>query len=372
MRRIESKAVLLKRRVKTVQTKAIFAGLLYLIGLIALTALAAIFPTVKGAAINGNKALPILEFYRPLVTLFKNLKSLTVEIVIDATVALAYVAMMLVMVIGIVSACTKLGWLFKRRASYANGFNRNAYAMDYIANRFASAFAAFVCVGLITYLFTAGAKLDTFAYVTLGVGFVFHFGAGVLGGTVTTFTAVNHVEEEEREHGVLVYFIRNVIQVIVVTLLIVFMMKETVIVAYLKEVLDKLLVSKTAFAAADYKEMIYPAIELVLWVFIMILATHATAETEYNRDCMYGVGMRNFVIFSMLSFVAAVAMIAVCFAGLSPAAAESLNVNYLIIAGISLVAFILDLVVRSYQRGTYDEVEVEDYIRDGNPMQYNY
>ena len=53
MRRIESKAVLLKRRVKTVQTKAIFAGLLYLVGLIALTALTAIFPTVKGAAVNG-------------------------------------------------------------------------------------------------------------------------------------------------------------------------------------------------------------------------------------------------------------------------------------------------------------------------------
>ena len=74
----------------------------------------------------------------------------------------------------------------------------------------------------------------------------------------------------------------------------------------------------------------------------------------------------------MLSFLVSVALLALPFAGMGLTEVATLNKSNLIVAGVALVAFILDLIVRSYQRGTYDEVDMEQYIREGDPMQYNY
>lgn len=374
MRRIETRAVLLKRRVKLVQRKAILAGLLYLTGTLVLLALSCVFPMVLGTGFSDGSLLPILTFYKPIFELIEgDLKNWTVELVINALVATMFMITVLIKFIGFAASCTKLGWLFKRRASYANGFNRNMYAMDYMANRYASSFGGFTCITLITYLLVDGAKLSTFAFLTFAVGLLFHFVAGIIGGTVTVFTSGDHIEEEEREHGIAVYVVRNIIQLAAVAAITFFLAKESVLGEFVLKILDMLLISKTAFTQEVIMEMIYPATELLLWVCILVLITHATAETEFNRDCMAGVGMRNFAIFSMFAFLLSVGLVALPFAGMGLAGAEAvLNKSILIVAAIALVAFILDLIVRSYQRGTYDEVDMEQYIREGDPMQYNY
>ena len=80
MKRINSKAALLKKRVKVMHGRAEFAGILYLLGTLALTALVAVFPLINGTVLAPNAEFPALAitamtFYQPFVDLFNNLSA---------------------------------------------------------------------------------------------------------------------------------------------------------------------------------------------------------------------------------------------------------------------------------------------------------
>ncbi len=374
MKRVSSKATLLKRRVKTIQNRAKFVGMLYLIGLLALTALVVCMPLLKGTVITptGNK-LAVLAFYQPFIDLFKGgikgLKALSVEKIVNAYIALVYAILLLTLLIDVLRCLGKLNWLFKRRASYVNGFNRNMYAMDDMGKRFTWSFVSTLVTYVTIYLLTSGAKLTTYAYIALGLGLGIHFIAGLIGGTVTIFTTGEQIEEQTRDNGLFVYFVRNVLQLTVVAVIVWFFLKESVFFVKVQELLDILVVKKSGFKAIKPMEYIPAIVELFAWIWVWVLGAHAFGATEFNRDGTRGAGMKNFAVFTFLLTLTVGALVA--FPYLKIGATTGLNKNLLIVAIVAFGGFLLDCIIRPHCREiSQEEMDVEEYFRGGN-TQYN-
>ncbi|MBQ8291511.1 MAG: hypothetical protein IJX88_03250 [Clostridia bacterium] len=375
MRRIDSRATLLKRRVKVVQNRAKVAGMIYLLGLLALAALAFCTPFMTGTAVtkSGSTALPVLTFYKPLVALFKNglagLKTLSLEQIFNAVTAVLFLAILLTVAIDLLRGFGKLDWLFKRRASYNNGFNRNMYAMDDLADRFTSSFACILTLNILIYMFAGeGVKLTLYAYIAVGTGFAVHFLAGVIGGTVTVFSTGEKIEEQKRDHGLFTYFIRNVFQLAVVAAILYFLTKESVLFVKCKEFIDQIVVKKAGFKSVNIKEYIPAAVEAVLWIFYFAMLRHAVAETEFNRNCLQGAGMKNFAICSFFAALFAGAWVALPYIKIGEA--TGLNKNLAIVAGVAVVGFLFDCLAKPRQKYDYDDFDADEYIRE-NGYPYN-
>lgn len=377
MKRIPSKATLLKKRVRKIQGRAKFVGIFYLLGTIGLLAITACMPLLAGTVIATDVAvMPVLTFYQPIVDLFASgaeaFNSLTATQVTELIVVVLFAAMLLTMVLNVLRSIGKLGWLFKRRASYSNGFNRNMYAMDDMAKRFSNSLYTLVVIHLFIYLFSgASAQITTNAYIALGAGFGLHFICGLIGGTVTLFSTGDRVEEEVRENGLFVFFVRNLLQIAAVAAIAYFLLQESVLVAKIQELLKLVLEEKKPIAEIDWMSVIPAGIELFAWTFISVLAGHAIADTEFNRDGVVGSGMRNFAIFSFLTALVLAAGIALPMLGIGVAATE-LNQNLLIAAAVALVAFLLDCIIRPRTRddSDYDDVDMDAYFQGGE-QRYN-
>ncbi|MBO5239845.1 MAG: hypothetical protein J6B56_00295 [Clostridia bacterium] len=388
MKRIPSKATLLKKRVRKIQNRAKFVGFLYLIGTIALLAITACMPILTGTCITaaGATDMPVLTFYQPILDLFAGgaeaFNSLTAAQITKLIVVVLFGAMLLTMAINVLRSIGKLGWLFKRRASYSNGFNRNMYAMDDMADRFSNSLYALVMINLFIYLFSGGlpaegqeatVQLTTNAYIALGVGFGLHFICGLIGGTVTLFSTGDRVEEEVRENGLFVFFVRNLIQIAAVAAIGYFLLQESVLVAKIQEVLVLVIEEQKPLAEIDWMSALPAGLELLAWIFVAVLVGHAVADTEFNRDGVVGSGMRNFTIFSFLAAVALAAGIALPMLGIGVAEATTeLNQNLLIAAAVALVAFLLDCIIRPRARDDmgYDDVDMDAYFQGGE-QKYN-
>lgn len=377
MKRTHSKAAFIRKRVKTVQGRAKFVGILYLLGAIALAAAVVCLPVLNGTAIGENgKLLPVLTFYKPIVGLFEggfgsivgNLKSLTAADVSALMASVFYGCMLLGVVFNVLRCFKKLKWLFKRRASYTNGFNRNMYAMDDLGKRFSGSLAAMINFYLLIYLcsMTGGdavtyPQITMYGYIALGAGLVWHLFAGLIGGTVTLFTIGENVEEEPREFGLFTYFVRNVLQIVAVAAILYFFIPNSVVWQKFPEMCVAVLGgSITALINIPV------IIEIVALLFIFILTKHATAATEFNRDCMDGKGMKNFAVFSLFTAIAFAALALLPMLGIGVETKGSMNVQLLIVAAIAFVAFLLDCIIKSrHSKVNYDDLGVEDYLRDG-------
>ena len=381
MKRIQSPALLLKRRVKKVQGNAKFAGILYLLGALVLFAATAVIRMFNGNCLAPEGAAElspvVLSFYQPVVDLFAGgaeaLSAITVAQIVDLAIVLVFVVMLLVTLVNFFRGMGCLNWLFKRRASYTNGFNRNAYAMDDLAKFFSSSFATVIVGNLVIFGLSGGMAameaqelaLTTFAIVPVAFGLFIHFVAGLVGGTVTLFTVGEHVQEETRPNGLFLYFVRNVFQVAATGAIIYFLLGESVVMATLQNVLVAVVENKEPITALNFNEMIPAGAELVAWVFILVLIKHATAATEFNREGAAGAGMHNFAVFAF--FTAAV------LAALGVVLAAEMNMNLVIAAAVAFVAFVLDCALKYRERRVnYDEVSMESYFKsasEGN--QYN-
>ena len=374
MKKTHSKASLLAKRVKKVQGKAKRAGLLYFLGTLAMLAIVVALPVLSGTVL-GDAMLPVLTFYAPIVALFdggaanalNNVKALSAQGCAELLVALFYGIMVLVLLINVLRTFGKLGWLCKRKASYTYGFNRNAYAMDKLANRFTGSFATFVTMYLLIYLVSGTAQLGMYAYVGLGAGAAIHLLAGLIGGKVTLFTMDDNIEEEPREFGLFVYFVRNVLQMAVVAAILYFFVPQTTFGAELPN-----LVMAAVNVDVNALLNIPVLVELVAWLCIFVLIRHAAAETEFNRDCIDGTGMKNFRLFSFLTALCLAAIIVLPMVGVVPEAELNMNVVYAAVA--AFVGFLVDCIIKSRRpkekklakkaQAESEEVGVEDYLRE--------
>ena len=360
-----------KKRINAIHSRAKFVGVFYLFGILALAAVLVMATLVDntclGTAVFPAFALPVTTFYQPFVTLFSNLESLTVDILIDVAVATLYGILLLVLLCNILGSLSKLNWLFKRRASYINGFNRNMYAMDAIAKKFSSTFAAGVILYLQIYLLTKGAALNTFAYAFLAVGGFFHIFGGLIGGTVTLFTKGETTQEEPREFGVFVFFIRNLLQIAAVGGIIYFLVPQSMIVSALLDVAKNVILAQNfEWFTTNLMSLIPAMAELVAWLCILVLIKHALAPTEYNRDGMDGAGMQNFAVFTFFTAVCLAAIVVLPMFAITPALTQEAITAFILAASIAFVAFLLDLIVRPRYHEDSDDTDMEAYLTGDN------
>lgn len=371
MKRIQSKAGLLKKRVKAVQGKAKFVGIVYLLGVIALAAVSALFSLTGGTVVSTEEGFTVVKFYQELMALIKTeggfmsvLKDPT--LLMNLIILALYVVLLLVLVINVFRALSKLNWLFKRRASYVNGFNRNMYAMDDLGKCFASSFAAVFIINLLIVLLgkaNGETGVTLIAYIVLGAGAAIRIVFGLIEGSVTLFTTGDKIEEEEREHGLFIYFVRNLIQLAAVAGMIFFLLGVTELGVGLKTLLTEMIVNGN-FTYAINLSCIPMYVELLLWIFMMVMIKHATASTEYHRDCNHTAGMKNFAIFSFLSFLMIAALVVFPYVGIGLAEGESAALNMpLLYAGIiAFVVFLFDCICRARDKKNKESEHTEDPV----------
>ena len=102
-------------------------GILYLIATVFLAAMA-FLPLVYGTSVGS---MWVKNFWKPFLEL-KNIKTSETAVILNAFVALVYALLLLTVVINVLKSLSKLGRLFKKRASRLNGFNRTVIAMEEI------------------------------------------------------------------------------------------------------------------------------------------------------------------------------------------------------------------------------------------------
>ena len=373
MKRINSKSAILKKRVAVIHGRAKLAGVLYLLGIFAIAGLALLFTPFDGTILAPvtqfpTPNVPITGVIGPIMALAQNVQALTLSLLLDGVVAILYLVLAVVVIVNVFNALSKLGWLFKRKASYTNGFNRNMYAMDDLAKLFSSSFSASIILYLQIYLLTSSTV--TFAlpcYVWLAVGLAVHFLAGIIGGTVTLFTTGDKMEEEKREFGVFVFFIRNVIQVAIVGGILYFLVPQSVFLQGVTEIVDNVLIKNNPSWIMENVMGLLPFVfETLAWVCISVLIKHATADTEYNRDGLDGYGMKNFAVFSIFTTLLLGGIVALLFMETGFSLENEKMVALLISTGIAFGGFLLDCIIKPRHHKRYDDVDADAYFSQNN------
>lgn len=369
MARLASESAWLRKQVKKAQNKAKFVGIFYLFASILLLGVTAIIPLMQG----GETVLVVKAFYLPIKAIFdggaEGIKQTTFEEAKNALCAILYALMILGMAINVLRGFAKLGWLFKVRASRINGVNRNMYAMDDLAKRFSGSFALIVIFNLLIYLVMGVGvyQITKFGFLVLGACVLFHILFGVIGGGVAVFTVGEKTESIRRDGGLAIFCIRNLCQFVAIGIILYFLIPNSVIMPSLKEIFKTLIIEKAGFSAINYSAFAVMCVEGILWLFMFVLIKHATADTEFNREGMFGSGILNFRIFSFLVFLASGALVAFSYLGFGMTA--GINTAYVIVAGVALVAFLLDCILRP--RGNRTPDAVEEYFSSDNYNWYN-
>lgn len=366
-----AQAKLLKRRIRQVQGRAKIAGLIYLMGTIALLVCAACILGAVGTCLSAEKAggivFPIKSFYQPLVDVFSGKVAWSAQSITDCIVVGLYACMLCVIIYYLCKSFAKLNWLFKRRASYINGFNRNMYAMDAMAKGYSRSLMAMVICGWFILLLsgseletpTSGAGINMYAYIVLAVGIAIHFIGGIIGGKVTLFTFGKHIQEEIRPNGLFIHIIRNVVQIVAIMLISRAMMQDSVLLAGIQALLSSVLPGEGT-AALDYMSLLPAAVELLAWTGLIGMTCYALSDKEFHREGMCAHTIGRFTVWALATAVALVVVLVLPMTGLVAAQAMS---NYVLFAAIaSGVAMLLDWIVRIQTVTVEDEVDVKTYL----------
>lgn len=380
MKKTHSKATPLKKRVRKIQRRAKFTGFLYFLGTLALAAASIAVCTLNGTCLStANGLLPILKLVDEVKSLFDGGIVNVIKdsaLLIKTLVLVLYISTVLATLINALRCFGKLNWLFKRRASYTSGFNRNMYAMDDLSKRFSGSLTSLIVCGMFTALVTGGTvKLTDFGLIVLGAGLLLHIFCGLLEGKTTLFTTGEIIEEETREFGLFPFFFRNLIQIAAVGAIVYFFLPFSSFSSDLERVLDNVVVGKNfGWLISNIMTLVPFIVELVAWIFMIILIKHATAATEFNRDCLDGNGMKNFAVFALLTALCFGALAVLPYLGIGLEAGETaaLNTKLLIAAGVAFAAFLLDCIVRPKHRSVYEDLDVDAYFGESNETaQYN-
>ena len=347
-----------KRRIAKAHACAKAVGVLYLLGIIAVSALA-LMPLLVLQGVDFS--LGVATFWTPFLSVADIWNNL-----LPVTIAGLYSIMLLVLLINIFRAISKLGWLFKRKASKLYGFNRNMYAMDDLGKIFSSSFSAVVTVHLaIAALCGALVVEGIFAYVLLGVGVGIHFVCGIIGGNVSLFSTDDGIYEEKRQVDMLLPVIRNIIQIAGSAAIFWFFIANNTMVTGLFDVLK----ASGADAFADFMPLLSPIAQLVALIAIMSLTARSLDTVEFDMEGAEASGRGLFTLLAFISFIVLGGIYVLEYMAFIPAAltAEMLN-SYLIMAGIALALVVIELILFKFPRisseAKYEEDDADDYIKE--------
>ena len=342
-------ALKLKKRIKRTQAKAQWVGFCYLIGTIALAALACL-PMVAAAGPIGVGLCKETAFWSGIKFDAASLKS------VDFIVRVLYALMLFAVVINVLKSFGKLGWLYKKKASKTYGYDRNVLAMQKLGKIFSGSFACILIFNLLIAL-VSGAN-DPKALVEgapqfvpnipnvlllLAVGLVFHFVFGFWGAKVSLFPIEEGVGvvEQKRMVGRFAPLFRNILQIAAVIGMLFFFIKMNTVGTIVNNVLSNNIADITAMPA-----LVGNAVQIVGILCFMVLVKHATAITEFNLDGARGKGMKNFRVFTFFVFLAFGALFACQKFELLGAGLAYDEKAVLIIAGIAFAMFVIEVLMR--------------------------
>ncbi|MBE7085301.1 MAG: hypothetical protein E7368_04525 [Clostridiales bacterium] len=365
MKRIQSKAGLLKRRVNAVHARAKLVGIVYLFATIALAVVTATLPLVNGTVFSVENKMPIVAFYdgiRDLLALGLGTVFKTPSAILVFLQLLLYLVLLIILLVNVFRALGRLNWLFKRRASYINGFNRNMYAMDSLGKLFSSSLASVIIFYVIFAMFTLPAgegnaiSVGLYGYAFIGVFALIRMVFGGLEGNVPLFTTGGKIIEKKRDHGVLIYLIRNFVQWAVVAGVLFFFIPNSGFGVGLENMLTQIIVEGDKLYLINVQTLpVYTG--LVALIGIMVMVKHATASTEYNRECNHTDGMKNFAVFSCIVAIMIGGLIVYPFVGIGLLgdAEATLCMPLLWAAIIALVGFFFDCFCRAKDKRRVEE-----------------
>ena len=380
-----------RRRVRRVQGQAKFVGWLYLLGTIALAALSflALMAIPKEQAVGTvywEEGLSVTNFWKPFKQLFdKDMDWKNFRTVLDwysLSVAFAYAFVLLTGVVNVMKAFGKMGALMSKTSKSAKLCNRNMRAMEKMGKIFAGTFAAIVCFHLFIYIITPQMekvyeiKLTAYAYILLCVGLAVHFFAGLLQGKVSNFsvdTQKKTITEEKRKYNLFVYFVRNLVQFVAIAAILYFLLPKSTLWMTFKLFYAGDFKAALDLWTADKMMMALDICWLLAIVFMFVLVKHATAATEFNRKGIDGKGMKNFAIFSFLSFLAIGAAFTIHYLELDGDA--GMPKYYLFAGGVALAAFLFDVIVKSKRKKVKEPKKAaiandeEDLFLDGEGVE---
>ena len=365
----------LKNRIARNRGRAQFVGIVYLLSIIALAAAACLplFDLEK----QELAPLGVMEFWKVFTAdSFKALN--TLEGIVKFSNGILYALMLLVVVINVLRALGKLGWLFKKKASKSYGFNRNVYAMEDLGNIFSGSFGFIITVYFFIAILCGEVNPEMMLYIVLGGGLFIHLFAGVIGGKVSYFDIEDgEIIEDKRVVGRFPAFFRNVLQIAAVGAMMYYFLKTQVVGEVLKPLLEK--GGWENYVLAEPLAFIPVALQLLTVICLLPLIKHATATTEYNIDGANGSGMKTFRVFSFFVFLTSVATV-VCRNIFGEAVGVAvvepfLSVEMIIVASIALVMFIIEVIMRNAPghrkpKNNDDEVEPNyEYVSDKTKVQ---
>ena len=320
----------MKRRIRKTRGKAQIVGCLYLIGTILLAALA-VLPTlnIPGIAVMGDNTALWAE--------------LNLGANVDTICRVLYVLMLLIVIINVFKAFSKLGWLYKKKASKTYGLNRNVYAMQSLGKIFSSSFAVIIINSFLIVLLSgsyAGALTDFEAFKAILADNMFVAGIP----NMLIIIAV----------GVASLF-RNILQIAVALAIPYLVLKLNVVNDFVGSIIGD----------ATAPDSILAILQLVIVLCWLVLIKHATATTEFNAEGADGAGMKNFTVFMFFTLVASVAMY---FLGGFEGDASTCAIALL---GISFVMFVIQILLRKAPGLPEEEGDVPEDVEldeEGNPI----
>lgn len=282
----------LKKRAAVARRSSIFAGLLYVLGCVALAAVA-FFPLLELSEGSWEEVwaygeLGLLTFWKPFLDIPKFAEDMagnTYNLLISAI----YVLMLLVVVINAFRAIAKLDGLF-RKGTKKIGYNQNKIALDKAAKIFSGSFAAVAINTLCLRVLLTNGDFDyypivnwnfTFYMAAAGFGFI-HLLSGLIQGGISRFSTREGAVETPRKHGSFSVFLRNLFQFAAVGGITFFMTKYS---SYAPVILNEAFNIQELFAS-ELMDLIATLVVLLSWavafLFFLGLTRHAINPTEFT------------------------------------------------------------------------------------------
>lgn len=324
------KYALLKRRISKMQRRAKFVGFIYLMATIVFAAVTAL-------------ALVAGQFWT------------RIAVTTDGFIAITEGLLLLIMVVDVIKALTKINWLFKKSASRMHGFNRNAYAMDDLNKIFADTFASIVVLRFVAGLLEGGLVLVPMTYILIGAGVAVHMLCGVLAGNVSLFDVQDGIVEQKRECGSFLPFVRSLVQIAVTAAVLVFAMKLNV-----RDVVEALLTDMNALMG-DINVLLDAVGKILIVVLAVVMVKRATNTVEFDAEGLEASGKKTFKRASFFMFLIA----ALVYAYATFLAKVAVAPEYLTIAIVAFASFLFEaLTTRAPKEDpeAIDEVESNVYL----------
>ena len=204
----------LRARSGKARRKAIFAGLLYVLGIIGL-AVVAFMPLTKGVEVEGYGVMSVVTFWKPVTYLFTDFQTVIANpsYIMMVLAGFLYGLMLLFTVINALRAIAKLDNLCMKGNRRA-GFNQNKLAVDKLGKIFSCSYALVsVHTILIMAMYPSEDAAFTLVYMIATLAFLFiHFLCGPIAASISTFTVRDTVAELPRKYRGFAPFLRNVLQ----------------------------------------------------------------------------------------------------------------------------------------------------------------